>query len=166
MNNGSNWSGLDSRFDFTRSINLKLNIISQIRDFLWWISMCFKSLYWMSEIDHSRNHHHYSLLSWFSTLKKGTTKLPTKTKIHIRLSGASEKLLKWQISHVLPLLHNLLNLWVEWIDVVSSDQFSSKIVCAAPFGHRSAALLTHLENSHKLSKGDRKQMSWLISSGW
>ena len=67
----------------------------------------------MSGIDSSRNHHHYSLLSWFSTLKKGTTKttkLPTKTKIHIRLSGASEKSLKWQISHVLPLLHNLLNL--------------------------------------------------------
>ena len=48
---------------------------------------------------------HYSV-----GLKKGTTKLPTKTKIHIRLSGASEKSLKWQISHVLTLLHNLLNL--------------------------------------------------------
>lgn len=61
---------LDSRFDFTRSIKLKFNIISQIRDFLWWIGMCFKSLYWMSGIDRSRNHHHYSLLSWFSTVKK------------------------------------------------------------------------------------------------
>ena len=44
----------------------------------------------------------HQLLSWFSTLQKGTTKVPTKTKIHIRLSGASEKSLKWQISHVLP----------------------------------------------------------------